>query len=71
MIMRINCQYCSAPNFLNDAQLQTAVTEASAANSAQHVIKCHKCRKVLKVSVQQLKRHLPKGDGASSAPPTP
>ena len=60
-MMRVRCQYCSWMVVLKPDEIAAGIASAAEQKSAHHVLNCPKCRKVIKISVKQMKRQLPRG----------
>jgi hypothetical protein len=60
-MMQVTCQWCGHRYTMKRDALAYAVAAAQAANAKHHVENCPKCRKVMKIPVAELKRHLPPG----------
>jgi hypothetical protein len=69
------CQYCGWSFQMTSETVAAALATAEATNARHHVEHCPRCRKGLKVPLDQLRRHVPAG-GLAAAPapgsePTP
>lgn len=58
--MNIRCPYCRASfNLGRDVVIQ-AVAEATEKKQKHYGVECIKCRKLIKVSVKQMQRYIPR-----------
>ena len=57
--MNIRCNYCRQSFNLSRDYLEAALVKATEKNQKYHTVECINCRKVIKVSVAQMKRYAP------------
>ena len=55
------CQYCGWAFQMPSEAVATALVTAEAAQARHHVEHCPRCRKALKIPLDQLRRHVPSG----------
>ena len=55
------CQYCGWAFQMSSEAVASALAAADEANARHHVEHCPRCRKALKIPVDQLRRHVPAG----------
>src|SRR5688572_12291507 len=67
--MNTRCHYCGWSFSLSRDALEAAVSAALAANEKTHVEHCPRCRRVIKLPVEQLRRGLPVGWTPTEAEP--
>ncbi len=64
--MNITCSYCRHSFTLSREYVAQAVAEAVEARQKYHAVECPNCRKMNKVSLNQMKRFVPKPAPAES-----
>ncbi len=57
--MHVRCSFCRHSFNLSRDYLAEAVAEATEKRQKYHGIECPNCRKLIKVSIQQMKRYVP------------
>lgn len=57
--MNVRCNYCRQSFNLSRDYLVDAVAKADEKQQKYHTVECINCRKVIKVSVSQMKRYAP------------
>jgi hypothetical protein len=62
--MHVRCQYCSHSFTLSRDYIAQAVAEAAGKRQKYHAVECINCRKLIRVSMAQMKRFVP------ASPPT-
>lgn len=67
-MMQVVCQWCGHRYTMKREAVANALAVAVAAREKHHIEYCPKCRKVLKIQVADLKRHLPPGAPLPGAP---
>jgi len=55
------CQYCGWAFQMSSEAVASALAAADEANARHHLEHCPRCRKALKIPVDQLRRHVPAG----------
>ena len=60
------CQYCQWAFQMSSEAVASALAAANETNARHHVEHCPRCRKALKIPVDQLRRHVPAGVLATS-----
>ena len=58
-MMQVRCQYCKWMFTLGREAIAQALAEAQAKNEKHHAINCPKCRRVIKLQIQDMRRRLP------------
>lgn len=58
--MNVRCPFCRTSFNLSRDVVVQAVAEADEKKQKHYVVECIKCRKVIKVSVKQMRRFVPK-----------
>jgi hypothetical protein len=64
------CQYCSWAFQISSESVAAALAVADATQARHHVEHCPRCRKALKIPVDQLRHHAPINAPAASPAPT-
>jgi hypothetical protein len=63
--MNVRCSYCRQSFNLNRDYLADAIAKAEEKRQKYHAVECINCRKVIKVSVLQMKRFAPEAAAES------
>ena len=63
--MNVRCNYCRQSFNLSRDYLANALAEATEKKQKYHTVECINCRKMIKVSVVQMKRYAPQMDDAA------
>jgi hypothetical protein len=63
------CQYCNWAFQLTSEEVAAALATADATQARHYVVHCPRCRKALKIPVDQLRHHAPIGVSAATSAP--
>jgi DNA-directed RNA polymerase subunit RPC12/RpoP len=58
--MNVRCPYCRTSFNLSRDFVVQAVAEAKEKKQKYHGVECIKCRKLIKVSIKEMQRHIPR-----------
>ncbi len=58
--MNVRCNFCGHSFTLSREYMQKAVADAQEKKQSYHGLECANCRKLIKVSIKQMRRYVPR-----------